>query len=137
MYEDMYKDYVSAAEEERKAKRLVDEANAKLQAAREEKWKIGAEVARIYVFDQFGLKIGDVVEITRKTWRNNITFRMKITRISGGFHESYRSDEVDPVVGFHIKGIRILKSGKEGVKEDFFSTLDKWTKIPETEVSHE
>lgn len=137
MYEDIYKDFVSAAEEANKALQIRRDADLKFEAAKREKDKIGAEAARIYVRDQFGIAVGDVIEITHKTYRY-FTFRMKITNISGGFYENWASNTIDNKIVYRIHGIRVLMSGGEGKRtEYFYPTLDKWTKIPETEVSHE
>lgn len=137
MYEDIYKDFISASEEVNKALQIRRDADLKFEAAKREKDKIGAEAARIFVLHQFGLKVGDVIDITRKTYRY-VTFRIKITNILGGFYENWASNVIENKIVYRIIGVRVLKAGGEGVRTEYlYPATDKWTKIPETEVSHE
>jgi hypothetical protein len=80
-----------------------------------------------YIGEKYtGLKIGDRINFTRKTWRRSENVTMQVT----GFNAYIREDKTDDK-GPTITGVRVLKSGEIGTRSEnvYFHENIKWTKV--------
>lgn len=84
-----------------------------LSDAKKQYYAALAEYSNAVAMKVYGLKIGDVIEWNKKTFRKNEPVRIQITKFNCSVREDY-DDDFDPT----ITGTVIKKDGTLGVKEE-------------------
>lgn len=105
------------------------EKNLKDQAdeCRSEIFKIRNNISVYLAEKHLNLKIGDVVQYTKKTWKKSEDVKIKITGFSAHIRSDSDYEDTHPV----IIGVRIKKDGTQGEREERIYAHEKieWKKI--------
>lgn len=107
-------------------KNKYDALREQLELTHQQELELRRQYAEHLAEKYLGLKVGDVIEYVKKSWRKTETVRIQITHFSASLRDLEYEDKHPTVYG-----VRILKSGQIGSKEESIYSHEniKWTKI--------